>query len=133
MKTLAEHAIDAILAAGLISKDRIEREEINYAEWDGKPRIVVIEEESTVEEYQLGPLYQTTPLIIRCCAKERGEALALCQQAATAVYQHLALLIRYRKGGVISVDRTGQGSGTLQSATAYEASRNFRVLNTMNM
>lgn len=134
MKTIAEIAHDAILATNLVTEDRIAVGEIDYHDWDGLPRVVVIEEESAPpEEYQFGPIAQTTPLVLRCCAETREETIKLCNRIAVAVLQTLERMEHDKNSGVLAVTRGGNGSDATTDGNGFEASRQFNVLNRINL
>ena len=135
MQTLSALACEAILAAGLVSEDRIGIQAVEYSDTDGLARIAVLEGTTDIEESQFKAIYQTTPLTILCVAPTRTEAVVLGHQAASAVYRHLNRLAVTKKGGILAVSRTGQSDEMKADSITnhHEAQRNFSVIHTINL
>jgi hypothetical protein len=134
MKTIAEIVYETTTALELIPSENIGISTVNSSDWDGLPRILIIEGDSAVEdETQFGPLSQRTTLTVFALHPERSGAVDLCRQAADAALTALEKLERVSGSGILCVTKTTNGIRNIPDRTEFEASRSFRVLNNINL
>ncbi|MDR1959384.1 MAG: hypothetical protein LBQ54_10160 [Planctomycetaceae bacterium] len=134
MKTISEHAREAILALNLIPAEDVGIQSVLDSSWNGTPpRILISEGENNIEECQFGAVAQTTLLTIFGLSADRDTAITLCRQAAKAAFARIESLERKPGYGILAITRDASRVGNIPDSTEFEAFRSFHVINTINL
>jgi hypothetical protein len=129
MKSISDYAYEALLASMIIPADNIAIDEVNDSDFDGAPRITIVEGESDVIEHQLGVVAQETKLTIYCLHRDRHKAKTLCYEAGELVFNAIEQLERQSDSGILAITREQSGVSNIGDKAEFEAFRSYNVLN----
>jgi hypothetical protein len=129
MKSIADLAYETLIESAIIPTENIAIDKVNNSDFDGEPRITIVEGENDLIGHQLGVVAQETRLTIYCVHRNRHNAKALCYEAGELVFNAIEQLERNADSGILAITRDSSGVSNTGDRAEFEAFRSYNVIN----
>jgi hypothetical protein len=126
---IAEIALQVLIESNLVATENIAIGRIKNSNWDGNPRIIIIDGENNLIEHQLGVVAQETRLTIYCIHQDRNQSKELCSQASEIVYAKFKSMSNKNDSGILAIARESTGVNSVGDRPEFEAFQSVNITN----